>query len=92
MAVVLCQLNFCLPIFRIGVAQDLAQWFQDQRDRGSEFVGDVVEKIGFDLFQGFDALCFPVFKGKLFERCELKGGAGKYLRGRFDEEDSEGDA
>jgi hypothetical protein len=33
-----------------------------------------------------------VFKGKLFERCELKGGAGKYLRGRFDEEDSEGDA
>ena len=29
------------------------------------------------------------FKGKLFDRCELKGGAGRYLRGRFDDGETE---
>lgn len=31
------------------------------------------------------------FKGKLFDRCELKGGAGRYLRGRFDGGEAEDD-
>ena len=52
-----------IGVFRLG--QNAAGGFQHQGERRSEFVGDIAKKVGFHLFERFDAFGFTLFIGQL---------------------------
>ena len=56
-----------LPDFGVcRFGKDAAGRLEDQRERGSEFMGNIAEKIGFQLFHCFHPLSFTVFVCQLF--------------------------